>query len=129
MLVIRKFLAAWTVTFILVFGLLGILLVWELFKDSGTDWNFSILFLCFVFLFAIAGNLIYALPISLMAEKISEKVRGLKPFKTSLLIHIAAGLICFPLLGWFYGLFGCICCILFFFVDHYFSKIPKLNVD
>ncbi|WP_421381895.1 hypothetical protein ACOJQI_21335 [Bacillus salacetis] len=126
-LFIRKFLAAWAVTFILVIGMLLLNVFWNLFIDPEIDMGFVWPVLSIAFLVALAGNLFYALPLSLLAEFISRKMIRVKPFVTSLLVHIAVGMICFTFLGWDFGIYGFICCVLFFFVDFYFSKIPKLN--
>ncbi|MGD6968065.1 hypothetical protein ACQCVP_16685 [Rossellomorea vietnamensis] len=109
-------------------GLLLISIVQALLSDYelGDDIGLSAI----VLLIALAGNFVYALPVSLAAELIAKRFRPSVFWKGSFVIHLLGAAACFSFLGvTIFGFFGFTCCLLFFFVDFFLSKIPALQED
>lgn len=93
-----------------------------MFIDPNIDLGAVFVFLCYVFIFALIGTLLYALPISLIAELVLIKMKGIGFVILAFLIQLSAGLVCFTFLGFEFGKYGLICCILFFCVNFLLSK-------
>jgi hypothetical protein len=97
----RKALAALYTSFFLTIGLAVFSLIY--FKEDYTDGLSEVLLSTpFVFFYALIGNFVYGLPISLFSEYITKSMEGIKQLFFSFSIHVFFGLITVFFLDWLY---------------------------
>ncbi|PLR95734.1 hypothetical protein [Bacillus sp. T33-2] len=116
----RKIYVAFFTAVIFTFGFFLIFLRNMFITLSFNDFSSFII----VFIYSLVGNVLYGLPVSLLADFVSQKFKKIR-ILVSGLIHIGLGSITYFIFPHFFAYFIMMCSIIFFVLDEITRRKSK----